>query len=247
MGTYRKLPVGSYPEYYLRNFHYQTDGWLSHESAAVYEFSTEVLFTGTQDAMRRMGLAPIHHWLASRTSAAPVELLDAACGTGRLLCQIAHSFPSFRFTALDLSPYYLDECMANYSQLQASSTDIAPANFVHANMEHMPIPDASKDVVVCAYVFHELPPFARQQVVEEFFRVLRPGGLCILLDSVQSGDLGPEMEGTLQWFPRSFHEPYYRSWLETDLYRLFGDVGFNFFRRDKRHVSKMVSWLKPCL
>lgn len=26
------------PEYYLRNFHYQTDGWLSSDSAKVYEF-----------------------------------------------------------------------------------------------------------------------------------------------------------------------------------------------------------------
>merc|ERR1719401_2037207 len=69
--TYRKLPSGSYPEYYLRNFHYQTDGWLSDASAAMYEVSTEALFTGTQDAMQRMGLAPISYWLAKNAGTAP--------------------------------------------------------------------------------------------------------------------------------------------------------------------------------
>jgi len=246
--TYRKLPNGSYPEYYLRNFHFQTDGWLSDASAAVYEVSTEALFTGTQDAMQRMGLSPIQYWLANRTDdQASVELLEAGCGTGRLLCQIVHSFPCFHATALDMSPYYLDACRSNYAQLQASCSTIRPAEFVHANMEELPCPDASKDVVVCAYVFHELPPFARQQVVQEFWRVLRPGGLCVLIDSVQGGDLGPDMEGTLEWFPRTFHEPYYRSWLELDLNQLFGAVGFEAFCRGQRHVSKMGAWLKPAL
>mmetsp|Transcript_66383 Transcript_66383/g.130805 ORF Transcript_66383/g.130805 Transcript_66383/m.130805 type:complete len:484 (+) Transcript_66383:184-1635(+) len=245
--TYRKPPTGSYPEYYLRNFHFQTDGWLSDASAATYEVSTETLFTGTQDAMQRMGLSPIHYWLANRTDAVSLELLDAGCGTGRLLCQIVHNFPCFHVTALDLSPYYLDACRSKYAELQVSCSTIGPAEFVHANMEDLPCKDASKDVVVCAYVFHELPPFARQQAVQEFWRVLRPGGLCVLLDSVQAGDLGPDMEGTLQWFPRTFHEPYYKSWLDLDLDQLFGAFGFKAYCRGQRHVSKMVAWLKPTL
>lgn len=243
--TYRKPPSDSYPDYYLRNFHYQTDGWLSDASAFVYETATEALFSGTQDAMQRMGLIAIKCWLEDRTDPAPVELLEAGCGTGRLLCQIAHNFESFHLTALDLSPYYLDVCRQSYSELQASSSKLRPAEFINANMEKLPFPDASKDIVVCAYVFHELPPFARQQVVREFFRVLKPGGLCVLLDSVQDGDLGPDMSGTLQWFPRTFHEPYYMSWLDLDLDRLFEGSGFKSFGASQRHVSKMEAWVKP--
>jgi len=40
--------VGRYPDYYLQNFHWQTDGWLSTGSAAAYEYTTEALFEGTQ-------------------------------------------------------------------------------------------------------------------------------------------------------------------------------------------------------
>lgn len=39
-----------YPDYYKTAFHYQTNGWLSEESANVYETSTETLFLGRQDA-----------------------------------------------------------------------------------------------------------------------------------------------------------------------------------------------------
>ena len=35
-----------FPDYYLQNFHWQTDGWLSTRSAASYEYTTESLFSG---------------------------------------------------------------------------------------------------------------------------------------------------------------------------------------------------------
>lgn len=40
------LESGLYPNYYLNSWHYQTDGWLSDESAKVYESSTETVFIG---------------------------------------------------------------------------------------------------------------------------------------------------------------------------------------------------------
>lgn len=44
-------------------FHYQSDGWMSSRSAAVYETSTEALFFGRQDAMQRTVLLAMHEWL----------------------------------------------------------------------------------------------------------------------------------------------------------------------------------------
>ena len=42
----RNFKGPKYPEYYLQNFHYQTDGWLSSRSARVYDYqvSTVLLF-----------------------------------------------------------------------------------------------------------------------------------------------------------------------------------------------------------
>jgi hypothetical protein len=45
-----------YPRYYLRTFHWQTDGWLSERSARLYEPSVEFLFAGTADIGSVKGL-----------------------------------------------------------------------------------------------------------------------------------------------------------------------------------------------
>ena len=39
--------------------------------------------------------------------------------------------------------------------------------------------------VSCIYLFHELPPEARSNVVKEMARVVAPGGIVILNDSTQ--------------------------------------------------------------
>ena len=81
-----------YPAYYLQNFHYQTDGYLSEESAEIYDFQVETLFSGTAGAMRRQALVPVTTFLHGRDQR-KLSLLDVACGTG--------SF--FKLTQTDLS------------------------------------------------------------------------------------------------------------------------------------------------
>jgi len=39
-------------------------------------------------------------------------------------------------------------------------------------------------VVLCVYLFHELPPAVRRAAAAEMARVLKPGGLLVLTDSV---------------------------------------------------------------
>ena len=41
------------------------------------------------------------------------------------------------------------------------------------------------------YLFHELPGSVRRAVAAEMARVLRPGGLVVLVDSVQARPAGP--------------------------------------------------------
>ena len=65
-----ELPPGEQgdglPDYYRQNFHFQSDGWLSEHSAAIYDTQVEVLFTGAADVMRRRALKPIAEWMAGR-------------------------------------------------------------------------------------------------------------------------------------------------------------------------------------
>src|SRR5690606_29447439 len=100
--------AGRRPPYYLQNFHFQTDGYLSDRSARLYDHQVEVLFAGGADAMRRQALVPIRHHLAGR-GPARTTLLDLACGTGQFLTFVRDNNRRLRVAGIDLSLPYLRE------------------------------------------------------------------------------------------------------------------------------------------
>ena len=227
---------GDYPSYYLQNFHYQTDGYLSRRSAELYDHQVEVLFGGGADAMRRQALVPLRRALAAR-GVRRATLLDLACGTGRLLRDIKRNYPLLKVTGLDLSPDYLavaGEALAPWSGTRLIA---APA-------ERVPLPEASFDIVTCVYLFHELPPRVRRQVAREMSRLLRPGGTAIFVDSIQLGDC-PEFDPLLEHFPLAFHEPYFASFVKEDLAQLFAAAGLDLIDRTRAHFSTVLTLRKP--
>jgi ubiquinone/menaquinone biosynthesis C-methylase UbiE len=228
---------GAYPEYFTRNFHYQTDGYLSRRSAELYDFQVEVLFTGTADAMRRQALPPIGDFLGQPSGTEPVSLLDVACGTGGFLAEIRHNWPELALTGLDLSPPYLDRA-------RARGKAVTRIDFLQGNGESIPLPDASQDIVTCIYLFHELPRDVRETVVSEMTRVLKPGGRLILLDSLQLGDM-PALDPALLGFPEAFHEPYYRDYLEHDLGAVLEGTGLRPVSCAPVYLSKLFVADKP--
>ncbi len=62
--------------------------------------------------------------------------------------------------------------------------------------------------LVVMNLFHELPEAIRRRAASEFFRLLAPGGLLVLTDSVQAGDR-LALDTVLPAFG-DFNEPYYR-------------------------------------
>lgn len=206
------------PGYYQQNFHFQSDGWLSEGSAAVYDTQVETLFTGAADTMRRRTLplirAEIDRLIGEGRSEGEIVLADVACGTGSLMAELADNFQATRRVGIDLSAPYLQRAK------RAGGED---ALYVNAPAERLPFADGSVDVLVTIYLFHELPPRVRREAAAEFARVLRPGGLYVHADSIQYGDTG--LDALLETFPRAFHEPYYDGYCKEDLPALFREAG----------------------
>lgn len=155
-----------YPEWYTQNFHFQTGGWLSAESARLYDYQVETLFLGSADAMRRQVLPYIGAWLRARgaVDGDGVRLLDAGCGTGRVLSFVKDNWPALSVTAADLSPYYLAEARKTLSPWLGDGSRLS---FLEGNVA-APLPgqaDGSQDAVLCVYLFHELPADAREAAV----------------------------------------------------------------------------------
>jgi len=216
--------ASNFPRYYLQNFHFQSDGWLSPESADRYDMQVETLFTGAAGAMRRQALPFIRRALAGRDPAR-TEILDLACGGGGFLREVLHNWPNLTATALDLSPAYIGKAQAALSQYRK-------VRYVTAKAEETGLQGAAYDIVTAVYLFHELPPKIRTDVAAEIARLLKPGGVFILVDTIQFGD-EPGLDTLLENFPRGFHEPYFDSYCRLDLAAHFGAAGL--VKRDETH------------
>eukprot|EP00793_Prasinoderma_coloniale_P002647 PRCOL_00002129-RA len=230
----------AFPEYYTQNYHWQSDGWLSDESAELYDHQVEVLFTGTADAQRRVAAAgpacdALRAAAAVSTTRAP-KLLDIACGTGRFLEHLRASFPTAELHGLEMSP--------NYAAKARKTLGIAGARIAEGDAAAMPYESGSFDVATCVYLFHELPASVRKEVVREMARVLRPGGTVVLADSVQLGDNGGLLDALVRFFPEAYHEPYYLNYAKVDLVRLFAEEGLCHVDTTHAFLTKGMTFVK---
>lgn len=234
-----ELPPGTQanglPDYYRQNFHFQSDGWLSDHSAVLYDTQVEVLFTGAADVMRRRALAPIAAWLAGRNQR-EVRGLDVACGTGRLLAAVHVAWPGMKLTGIDLSRPYLDEARRLIGRTARVKLEEAAA-------ESLPFAEASLDLVVSSFLLHELPREIRAKAIAEMARVVKPGGLVVIVDSLQKADR-PEWNGLLDLFPHYFHEPYYAEYTAGSLEEWFGAAGLQPVSTELAFLSKVAAFTK---
>ena len=106
--------------------------------------------------------------LARHVRAQDFTLLDAGCGTGGMLKRIGAAYPRAGLHGLD---YAEDACAFARRKTRAA---------IHCgSVRSLPYPDASFDVVVSLDVLGS-DSLDAAQVVNEFRRVLRPGGVLIL-------------------------------------------------------------------
>ncbi len=236
-GDYKDIPVvdkSRFPAYYRRNFHWQTDGYFSDHSAAVYDLGVELLFRGTADVMRRQVIPPITRFLREQ-SALPstMRLLDVACGTGPTLEQVSIAHPALRLWGVDLSPAYVREARRRLADARSEVT------LAVENGEKLPFADASFDIATSVYLFHELPRNARRNVIRELARVVRPGGLVVIEDSAQLAE-SAAIGSALRAFPGEFHEPFYADYLEDDLAPMLVEAGFEVTAVESHLVAKVV-------
>jgi ubiquinone/menaquinone biosynthesis C-methylase UbiE len=226
-----EAPRGKRPRYYLQNFHFQSGGWMTRESAQRYDTQVEVLLHGTANATRRQALPPLHEIFAGRDQRR-LRLLDVGCGTGRSLDFVKQVWPRLPSLGADLSEAYVAEAKRHLRRW-------CWIDVLVANGESLPLADATQDAVTAIFILHELPPTVRRIVLREFARVLKPGGRLVVLDSLQPGD-EPDYDGLLDLFPQNYHEPYYASYLKEDLAALAASCGLAHVRSVNAFVSKVM-------
>ena len=234
----REIPIDvnedDYPDYYLQNFHHQTDGYLSDYSAEIYDLQVEILFNGTADSMRRRVLSPLKTGLKKYLSnSKKVKILDIATGTGRTLQQIQSAFPQVELHGLDLSGSYLKQASKYLSSRRGDIVQLTKGN-----AEKMPFESASFQALTCVFLLHELPRDARQNVLNECFRLLEPGGTLILADSIQIED-SPNFTPIMESFHKIFHEPYYRDYIVDNINLRLEESGFSSITSESHFMTRV--------
>ena len=225
-----------FPAYFKRNFHWQTDGYLSPRSARIYDLSVEFLFMGCADVMRRQVIPPIAAE-AKRRRRRPLRILDVGCGTGRTLAQIAAALPGHQYFGVDLSPFYLAEA-------RSTLADVPEVSLVVENAEQLPFRDGYFDVVTSTFLLHELPRRARRRAIAEMARVLAPGGRLVIEDSAQRAEAA-DLAVFLESFASQMHEPYYRDYVQDDLAERVAEAGLAVGRVDRAWLAKVVDARRP--
>lgn len=133
-------------------------------------YATSAVHAGGPDLQAMLDAAPL-------TGAERV--LDVGCGTGHTA--LAFAPRAAEVVAVDLTAEMLEQ-----GRRLAAERGIANVIFQRGDVEQLAAPDASFDVVTSRYSAHHYPhPF---DALREIGRVLRPGGVFLLVDVVAPDD-----------------------------------------------------------
>jgi ubiquinone/menaquinone biosynthesis C-methylase UbiE len=117
--------------------------------------------------------------LAAAAARGGERVLDAGCGAG-------HTALAFAPHVAEVVGVDLTEAMLEQGRRLAAERGLANVSFREGDVEQLPFPDATFDIVTSRYSAHHYPHPA--VALREFVRALRPGGVLLLVDVVAPDD-----------------------------------------------------------
>lgn len=120
------------------------------------------------DTQREAWLSVLRPWTGEPTK----RVLDVGCGTGvisLLLVELGHDV-----TGVDFAPKMLEQARSKVEQSELSAT------FHHGDAENLAQPNDAYDLVTARHLIWTLP--APERAIDEWRRVVRPGGRIVLIE-----------------------------------------------------------------
>jgi len=117
-----------------------------------------------------------------RLPSAPV-LLDLACGRGKAVAPLSEAFGPRRIIAFDVDATEVARAERDFAEARSLKPS-CPVRFGHCGVTKLDLEDASVDIVFCHQSFHHF--IDQDAALEELRRVLRPGGVLLLSESLRA-------------------------------------------------------------
>lgn len=208
LGTLEEAADFRYPTYYEdTDFHRQQGGiWRDARGAAVYLLGARIVHVGRNTDFQ------IHDAFVEAIGdpdPAPTRILDLGCGFGKTTFSLKKRWPAASVAGIDLAA----PCL-RLGRRMATERGLA-IDWRQGALERLPEPDAGADLAVVTMVLHELPEPAIDAALAEAFRVLRPGGLLVVLENRLIGD--PFRDQILEWYSQLIDEPFWEPFRHLNL------------------------------
>jgi SAM-dependent methyltransferase len=135
------------------------------------------------------------------------QAVDVGCSRGFFADGIAPHFDTV--VGVDIDPHAL--------RLAESERRHGNLLFVAGDSQHLPLADASVDLVICNHVYEHVP--SAETLMAEIHRVLRPGGICYLGAASRLIIVEPHYHlPFLSWLPKPLAHRYMRLFHRGDYY-----------------------------
>ena len=222
------------PAYYLSRFHAYEQGNLCWQAAAEAEQATDAMALRVwpdeqlQPAEAQTRLRDAIHAVADPLLPTTIDrVVDLGCSVG-VSTQALARWLNARAEAngvlaptligLDLSPEMLS--VARVRDLQGLVND-----WRHAAAEDTGLATASVDLVSLQFVCHELPQSATRAVLAEAFRLLRPGGVLLMVDQDPGSSVLQRLPAPVATLLKST-EPFIEEYFALDMPAALQEAGF---------------------
>ncbi|MPZ77709.1 MAG: methyltransferase domain-containing protein [Deltaproteobacteria bacterium] len=150
-----------------------------HNIAFVPETRIGFWFLGTHTWTRHVlcvAIKDLERLIPKRKPSYPI-ILDAGCGQGKSFRLLIEQFSPRRVIGVDAE----EKCLQR-ARVEASKENV-PIELRHCDIAVLDMPDATVDLVFCHQTFHHLTQ--PQRALEQFYRVLKPGGLLLFAESTR--------------------------------------------------------------
>lgn len=219
------------PKYVLLEFHNLPNGNYSKCITRGYIKSFERVMLGAMDRARGK-VARQMHGLQS--------VLDVGCTGGRMANAVNQvGVPDV--WGLDPSPYLLQHAAQAFPQVK----------FVQGVAEETGFADQRFEGVTVCFLFHEIPPQSLDASLQEFNRILKPGGLLAISEPSPR-----QMRGS--WISRLWHEglaglyygalarlvyePFVEAWHKQDMRKKLAEFGFELLEdSDEMPIRRLLA------